>query len=220
MVASEETHHLIELAAPAVVTWLHDLAQELNRLPGSPVWTVGPRAAAGDLEPPADFTTFVLATLAPPAQIPGRAVWPSTLPVELRRLEHHGLAVTLWPGDSVHRLLTVRRRSPFPLTLDEVIRHLTVSSGRRPVMLPALPKPVGPSGAPVASGAPMMASSYWLEALVPDPTVLPSREIYLRWLEQYYAIRGYFPSEPRRAFRSVLDHLVQRRRRADADASG
>lgn len=67
----------------------------------------------------------------------------------------------------------------------------------------------------LGSGAPQLACNRWLLEQLANPLFADADSakqlLYPAWLEQYRALKGVYPADPRRAFRSLL--ATSRRRR-------
>jgi hypothetical protein len=65
-------------------------------------------------------------------------------------------------------------------------------------------------------GAPPLACNVWLEdeiARLGEDAGPPYSHLYEEWLGRYYALRGYYPADPRRSFRAAVASCVNRLRR-------
>jgi hypothetical protein len=187
----------IEAAPGDVAPWLLALAADLGNRAQTRRWAIGPRGYSGPAAAPVAYETLALYSLHP-HQSPGEG--------------EVALAVTLLPLHRRRLALELRRRSPLPATLDTVMQHLgahfaqvcTIVSGA------ASPQP--------HAGAPPLACNLWLDAQLAAPHA-ESRRLYAPWLEQYRALRGHYPADPRRSFRAAVAGSRRRIRRRTPHAA-
>jgi hypothetical protein len=177
----------------AVVGWLHALIDSYaESLPRSETLVFGPHTYVGD--EPSHFETVALYAVDKrmAQDVEAREV---VLSVTLLPLRHPviGLDLRVWP------LL--------PATLETLKSHFSDYFTQA--------SPVFSSAAALfhARGTSVLACNRWLlEQLKPDVLADPQALtfLYLAWLEQYRALRGDYPADPRRGFRAILANKQRR----------
>jgi len=186
-------------AAPEMVEpWLQTLAQGWTlRLPVGRRFVVGPatRTPGG----PTPYETLAVYVV-------------DAMPTGAGRV---ALAVTYVPLRPSRACLELRGGPLLPATLETVVQQCaTVFAMQYPVVSSvAAPH----SALSNEAGARPLACNRWLaeqlarlgEAGAPEPAAL-----YRPWLEQYRALRGDEPADPRRSFRAALNTARRRLRRA------
>lgn len=196
-------------AAPGdLVGWLHNLAL---------VCTHGVDARAGvdaDIDPAVEISAAPLAWVVGPHTFVASAPSPhETLALYgvPPRLLHSiadrqvALAVTYVPLRSPQICLDLRAWPLLPLTLDSLLAHLSTQFAQaNPVLSSVLPltAAVLPSGA----GAARLACNRWLDDQLAGHEGAPRqpRQLYVAWAEQYRALRGEYPADPKRSFRAAV----------------
>jgi hypothetical protein len=111
------------------------------------------------------------------------------------------LAVTYLPLRHPEIGLDLRVWPLFPATLDTLISRFSDYFSQA--------SPVFSSVAALQpdSGAPPLACNRWLLEQLADPAYgepTAAKQLYPAWLEQYRALRGAYPADPRRGFRALL----------------
>jgi hypothetical protein len=115
------------------------------------------------------------------------------------------LSVTLVPLNRRRLALEFRRWFPLPVALDTVVHHLTAHFARKCTVVS------GATPLHDLPGAPPLACNRWLEgqlATLPRQAT-PSRFFNL-WVEQYRALRGQYPADPKRSFRAAVQGCRRR----------
>ena len=169
----------------ALVGWLHTLTDQYAvELSWPTTLVVGPHTFTADA--PTAFETLALYVVdsQKPQNIVEREVALALTYLPLRQ-PGIGLDLRVWPL--------------FPATLETLINcfltHFTQAS------------PVFSSVAALHSmpGAPQLACNRWLFEQLANPAFAgrAATKLYPAWLEQYRAIKGYYPIDPRRSFRAV-----------------
>jgi hypothetical protein len=97
--------------------------------------------------------------------------------------------------------LDLRVWSSFPAALETLKTHFSNYFTQA--------KPVFSSAAALYydQGTPMLACNRWLLEQLADPAYADrkaAKRLYPAWLEQYRALKGSYPADPRRAFRALL----------------
>jgi hypothetical protein len=185
----------------ALVEWLHNfanyvtdkLADELtDELAGPPTVIFGPHTfntqapLFGERLTP--FETLALYTVnrGQAHDIAARQVALTLTYLPLRHPEI-GLDLRVWPS--------------FPAALETLKTHFSNYFTQA--------SPVFSSAAALyfEQGTPMLACNRWLLEQLADPAYADrkaAKRLYPHWLEQYRALKGSYPADPRRAFRGLL----------------
>jgi hypothetical protein len=175
-------------AAPgALVGWLHTLVNTYAfELPWPTALIVGPHTFTADA--PTAFETLALYMVDQRMahDIPARQVALAITYLPLRR-PGIGLDLRVWPL--------------FPATLDTLKFHFSDHFTQA--------RPVLSSVAALHFGieVPTLACNRWLLERLGDPAFAEPKaasQLYSAWLEQYRALKGLYPADPRRGFRAVL----------------
>ena len=118
------------------------------------------------------------------------------------------LAVTYVPLRPSRACLELRGGGSFlPATLETVVQQCATAFASQFPVVSSVATPLD------VVGAPPLACNRWLDAQVAKlgRGQSPERElVYQSWLEQYRALRGDTPADPRRSFRAAL--VAARRR--------
>lgn len=174
-------------AAPgALVGWLHTLAElYAAELSWPTTLIVGPHTFTADAPTAYETLALYVVDSRKPHNIEERKVALALTYVPLRQ-PRIGLDLRVW-------LL-------FPATLetliDQFLNYFTQAS------------PVFSSVAALhfTTGAPLLACNRWLFEQLQDPVYAgdeATAQLYPAWLEQYRALKGAYPADPRRSFRAV-----------------
>jgi hypothetical protein len=174
-------------AAPgALVGWLHTLAETYAvELSWPETLMVGPHTFTADAPTAYETLALYVVDSQKPHNIVERKVALALTYLPLRQ-PRIGLDLRVWPL--------------FPATLETLIdcflTHFTQAS------------PVFSSVADLHfnAGAPQLACNRWLIEQFANPTFASddaAAHLYTAWLEQYRALKGAYPADPRRAFRAV-----------------
>lgn len=175
-------------AAPgALVGWLHTLADHYG---GESLWPkrllVGPHTFCRDA--PLPFETLALYAVEQ-RMVHDIATWKVALSLTYLPLRQPGIGLDLrvWP--------------PFPAALDALKFHLFDYFTRaNPVLSSA-------AALYVARDKSVLACNRWLQDQLADPAFADpeaAKQLYPAWLEQYRALKGSYPADPRRGFRALL----------------
>lgn len=195
-----------------IVSWLHALAAAATPLlPPDQLLVVGPHTWRGPSIAP--YETLALYTAPRRSGIqPGDnnpTARPDAAPLDRRQVpDQVAIAVTYVPLSRTRVCLELRVWFPFPATLDFVLHHLTQHFAHNGVVLSS----VAPS--PSSLGAPLLPCNQWLtdqmrQLSTPDA----HHALYESWVEQYRAVRGVYPADPRRSFRAAAAAVRRRQRR-------
>jgi hypothetical protein len=174
-------------AAPgALVGWLHTLAEKYAaELPWPSTLIVGPHTFIADAPTAYETLALYVVDSRKPHNIVERKVALALTYLPLRQ-PRIGLDLRVWPL--------------FPATLETLIdlfsSYFTQAS------------PVFSSVAALylTPGAPVLACNRWLGAQMANPAFAgdhAAAHLYSAWLEQYRALKGAYPADPRRAFRAA-----------------
>mgnify|MGYP005845786241 CR=1 FL=1 len=138
---------------------------------------------------------------------------PSTLDEAPLAWVHHYpvvLAATHVPLRPPRLCLELRAWLPSPATLDVVLRHITGHFAHAHLVLSSV------ASSSLHGGAPQLPCNLWLETRLAQSHPDGDREhLYLAWVEQYRALRGDYPADPRRSFRSALAACRRRLRKRE-----
>jgi hypothetical protein len=176
-------------AAPgALVGWLHTLANTLAATLSWPMTLiVGPHTFIADAPELFETLALYLVDTRIAHDIPSRQV---ALAVTYLPLSHPGIGLDLrvWP--------------PFPAALDTLKFHFSdYFTQASPVLSSAVALPFG-------AGPTMLACNLWLVEKLAGPAFADPKAakelLYPAWLEQYRALKGVYPADPRRGFRAQL----------------
>lgn len=172
-----------------ILPWLRRLALDLTpSLPPQRSLLVGPPTVSAALLTPYETAALYLA---PRTLEPAPLAWVHHYPVVL--------AVTYVPLRHPRIGLEVRAWLPSPATLDVVLRHITGHFAHAHLVLS------GVASSSPHGGAPPLPCNLWLASRLATGNATGDREqLYLAWLEQYRALRGDYPADPRRSFRGAL----------------
>lgn len=186
-------------AAPgALVGWLHTLTETYAvELPWPTTLIVGPHTLNADAPTAYETLALYVVDSRKPHDILERKVALALTYLPLRQ-PGIGLDLRVWPL--------------FPATLETLTylfsSHFTQAS------------PVFSSVAALhfTSGAPQLACNRWLLEQLAEPAFAgadAAKQLYPAWLEQYRALKGAYPADPRRSFRALL--ATHRHRRAQKE---
>jgi hypothetical protein len=170
-----------------LVSWLHTLIDLYNHtLPWPSALIIGPHTFHGDA--PALFETVALYRVDKRIadDIAARQV---VLALTYMPLHHPGIGLDL------------RVWSSFPAALDTLKYHFfEYFTQANPVLTSA-------AALHFSGGVPPLACNRWLQARLAASNFSDAEasiHLYTAWLEQYRALRGNYPADPRRAFRAQL----------------
>ena len=177
----------------ALVGWLHTLAAtNAPVLPGNATLIVGPHTFTA--EAPAPFETLALYVVDEriPHDIPARQV---ALAVTFLPLCHPGIGLDLrvWPL--------------FPAALE------TLKYQFSDYFTQASPVFSSVAALHYASNNTTLACNRWLHEKLHDPAyaeLAAAKQLYAPWIEQYRALRGVYPADPRRGFRAQIADFQRR----------
>lgn len=206
-------------ATPGVIgPWLHALAAAATPLlPPDQLLVVGPHTWRGSALTPYETVALYLApchSLEPHSQEPhnlvGEMAQRTATPHSHRQVpDQVAVAMTYVPLRQARVCLELRVWLPFPATLDFILHHLVEYFAQNGVVLSG----VAPSSSSL--GAPILPCNQWLtEQLLQISTPGSHRVLYEPWIEQYRAVRGAYPADPRRSFRAAVAAARRRLRRA------
>lgn len=207
-------------ATPGVIgPWLHALAAAATPLlPPDQLLVVGPHTWRGPAIAPHETLALYLAPRRSGTQTgdPVTMARPSTAPLDQRQVpDQVAIAVTYLPLNQTRICLELRVWFPFPATLDFVLHHLTQHFAQNGVVMSG----VAPS--PSSLGAPMLPCNQWLtDQMLQITTPGGHHALYESWVEQYRAVRGGYPADPRRSFRAAVAAVRRRLRRSGRDHTG
>jgi hypothetical protein len=182
-------------AAPGdLVGWLHTLANTYGvELSWPTTLVVGPHTFTA--EAPSDFETLALYVVdsRKAHDIPAREVALALTYLPLRQ-PGIGLDLRVWPL--------------FPATLETLTyRFFTHFTQANPVLSSV-------AALHLAAGAPPLACNLWLFEQLGNPIFADAeaaKQLYPAWMEQYRALRGVYPADPRRGFRALLNRYRRSR---------
>lgn len=171
----------------SIVEWLHILIEfYAAKLSEATTLIFGPHTFVADAPTPYETIALYVVDKLNIHDIAARQVAISITYLPLSQPEI-GLDLRVWPL--------------FPATLDALkIQFLEYF---------ALASPVLSSAAILtfATNVPRRACNQWLADQLQDPSYTDyksTKKLYPAWLEQYRAIRGEYPADPRRAFRGLV----------------
>ena len=187
-------------ATPGVlVGWLHTLVKTYaTELPWPTTLIFGPHTFVA--EAPATFETLAiyLVDRRMAHDISARQV---ALAVTYLPLRHPGIGLDLrvWPL--------------FPAALDTLkVQFSSYFTQASPVLSSA-------AALHFVDGVPALACNLWLYEQLDDPAFADpkaAKQLYPAWLEQYRALKGTYPADPRRGFRALLaGHRRRQSRRTE-----
>lgn len=190
MDACETIFVQIDVTPGDIVRWLHAFAGRLAAPHRGKVWAIGPRSYTDIPAAPVVFETVAL----------------YALPVGRSLSEGEpALALSFLPLYQRHLVLELRRWPPLWVALETVVRCLAADFPRHSTIVSNIAPPQPGVGAP-----PLLCNS-WLEMQLLDaPSRAALRLLYPQWLEQYRAVRGYYPAEPYRSFRAAVSGCRKR----------
>jgi hypothetical protein len=175
-------------AAPgALVGWLHTL---VDTLAADLLWPttliVGPHTLSADAPTPFETLALYLVDKRMAHDILARQV---VLAITYVPLRHPGIGLDLrvWPS--------------FPATLDTLKYQFSEYFNQ------ASPVLSNAAALHFVSGVPPLACNQWLLEQLATPAFADpkaGKQLYSAWLEQYRALRGDYPADPRRGFRALL----------------
>jgi hypothetical protein len=175
----------------ALVVWLHTLIRTYAiELAWPKNLILGPHTFTASAPTPYETVALYVVNEQMSHDIPTRKVALALTYLPLRQ-PGIGLDIRVWP--------------PFPATLERVTYLFFTHFANA--------NPVSSSVADLtyssvySSGAPPLACNLWVREQLADPVFANmelARRLYPAWLEQYRALRGSYPADPRRAFRSLL----------------
>jgi hypothetical protein len=175
-------------AAPgALVGWLHTLANTLaTELQWPATLIAGPHTFTASAPTPFETLALYLVDGRVAHDIPARQV---ALAITYLPLRHPGIGLDLrvWPL--------------FPAALETLKYHFSdYFTQASPVLSSA-------AALHFACDVPSLACNRWLLDQLEKPDYADpkaAKELYPAWLEQYRALRGDYPVDPRRGFRALL----------------
>lgn len=182
----------------ALVGWLHTLTRTYAiELSWPETLILGPHTFTANAPTPYETVALYVVNERMAHDIPTRKVALAVTYLPLRQ-PGIGLDIRVWP--------------PFPATL-ETLTYLFFTHF-------AKANPVSSSVAALHfnNGAPPLACNLWVREQLAEPVFAnmeSARQLYSAWLEQYRALRGAYPADPRRAFRALL--ALHRRSQAPDD---
>lgn len=194
---------LLHATPGALVGWLHALADRYAvELPWPAILIVGPHTYTESTNhaAPAPFETLALYVVDKRLahDIPARQVTLSMTYLPLRQ-PGIGLDLRVWPL--------------FPATLETLKYHFFN------YFTQASPVFTSVAALHSMSDIPLLACNRWLLEKLDDPAFADrqsAKQLYPAWLEQYRALKGAYPVDPRRGFRALL---ASHRRNDAADNS-
>lgn len=210
----------IDVTPSDIVRWLHAFAGRLADPHRGKIWVIGPRSYEDifpfrpwRVSPPAPCTTQMRAETdaeakgymhAAPVVFETVALY--ALPVGRPLSEGEpALSLSFLPLYRRRLVLELRCWFPFSLALETVARYLAADFPRHSTIVSDIAPPQPEAGAP-----PLLCNS-WLEMQLLDaPSRAALRLLYPQWLEQYRAVRGYYPAEPYRSFRAAVSGCRKR----------
>jgi hypothetical protein len=180
----------------ALVGWLHALVETYAlAVPWPATLIVGPHTFTADAPTPFETLALYVVDQRMPHDIPARQVALALTYLPLRHPEI-GLDLWVWPL--------------FPATLEtlkyQFSDYFTQAS------------PVFSSAASLryASDNSSLACNRWLHERLADPAFAEpqsAKQLYTSWVEQYRALRGVYPADPRRGFRAQVTAYYRRAKR-------
>jgi hypothetical protein len=178
---------IINATPGALVGWLHTLANNLAiDLAWPTTLIVGPHTFQGDAPSPFETLALYLVDVRMAHDITAHQV---------------ALAVTYVPLNHPKIGLDLRVWSPFPAALDtlkyQFCEYFTQAS---PVLSSA-------AALLLRTNTNMLACNQWLFEKLADPAYADlkvAKELYPAWVEQYRALKGAYPADPRRGFRAQI----------------
>jgi hypothetical protein len=183
-------------AAPGdLVGWLHTLANTYAvGLSWPETLIVGPHTFTADAPTPFETLALYMVDSRTAHDIPARKVVLAITYLPLRQ-PGIGLDLRVWPL--------------FPATLETLTyRFFTHFTQANPVFSSVAALHLG-------QGAPQLACNRWLLEQLARPAFTDpesAKQLYPAWLEQYRALKGAYPADPRRGFRALLATYRRRRR--------
>lgn len=118
------------------------------------------------------------------------------------------LAVTYLPLRQPRICLEFRCWPSFPATLNSILLHLSYHFAQAQFALSSVAAPLP------HAGAPPLACNLWLDQqLLRQTTPDGHATLFPAWVEQYRALRGDYPADPRRSFRAAITGSRRRLRR-------
>ena len=201
MQTMQEGRICLRATIPEIQQWLRELVAVLAPKPAhSPTWVVD-RCRPGGLPG------------ALPAEQP-QQVWGvyRTRPEQKPSQDQPLLTLVMTPIYPQMLQLDIYPAADFPLSAKQIVYDLTTHFRRaRPLAEDAPAYQAHPGRV----GAPPLACNLWLEEqLRRQENPRRYHHLYKPWLEQYYALRGFYPAEPRRSFRAAVASCLGRLRRA------
>jgi hypothetical protein len=179
----------VDVDPDGILQWLHALSVPLVEQDGAVHWVIGPRTETDALVALQLYTTVALYAV------------PPGLPYTAGDV---ALSVTLLPPHRRRLGLEVRRWSPFPAALGTVL-HLLTAQAQEELEVPRAAASHPALGGRPWAGAPPLVCNLWLEARLANlPPRTNANRLYRAWLEQYRALRGYYPADPRRSYRAAV----------------
>jgi hypothetical protein len=187
-------------AAPgALVSWLHTLANTLViDLPEPNTLIVGPHTFTAAEPEPYETLALYMADRRVAHDIPARQVVLSATYMPLRHSEI-GLDLRVWPS--------------FPTALETLKYHFSdYFTQANPVLSSAV-------ALHFVGSATMLVCNQWLFTKLATPAyhdLKAAKQLYPSWLEQYRALKGVYPADPRRGFRAQIalhPHFANQKRK-------
>ena len=171
----------------ALVGWLHTLANTYAvELPWPMIFVVGPHTFITDAPTPYETLGLYVVNERMGQDILARKIAVAVTYLPLRQ-PGIGLDLRVWPS--------------FPATLDTLTSlFLTHFAQANPVLSSV-------AALHTHLGAPPLACNRWVLEQMSNPAFADTesaKQLYPAWLEQYRALRGDYPADPRRAFRALL----------------
>ena len=175
-------------AAPGdLVGWLHTLANTFAfELPWPTTLILGPHTFTADAPTAYETLALYVVDRRLAHDIPARQVALSLTYLPLRHPEI-GLDLRVWPL--------------FPATLDTLTYQFSDYFTQANPVLSSV------ASLQFSLGAPPLACNRWLREQLATPAFAnleAARQLYPAWVEQYRALRGDYPADPRRGFRALL----------------
>jgi hypothetical protein len=194
----EQLRVTLHASPSALVDWLHTFAQHISDgLPRPTLVIFGPHTFSAQAplfgERLSPFETLALYVV-DEARVHDLAARQVALTLTYLPLRHPeiGLDLRVWPS--------------FPAALETLKSHFSDYFTQA--------SPVFSSAATLylEQGSPMLACNRWLLDQLTDPAYAErkaAKRLYPAWLEQYRALKGDYPADPRRSFRGLLTRPVE-----------
>ena len=187
----------LQATPEALVGWLRTLAYSLAaELPWPTTLLVGPHTFTADVLTPYETAALYVADSRIAHDIAARqvALAVTYLPLRLPKI---GLDLRVWP--------------PFPAALETLKYQFSdYFTHASPVLSSAV-------ALRYHTNSPLLACNQWLLDRLDDPAFADAKaakQLYPSWIEQYRALKGDYPADPRRGFRALLASHQRRKRKA------